>query len=41
MARAWRWAEVPHRQRATFWWGIAWTALNIGIVLMIVLLASG
>ncbi len=35
-----QWAAAHNLERRALWWGLAWIAVNIGIVVMIVLVAS-
>lgn len=40
MARAAEWAEKHDLEPWALWWGLAWTAINLAVVVAIVLIAS-
>jgi hypothetical protein len=40
LARAGRWIEDHNLDHRTLWWGLTWTAGNIGLVVLLTLLAS-
>lgn len=40
MLRTGRWTEIPQDERQAIWWGLVWTVLNIGLVVLLVLAAS-
>jgi hypothetical protein len=39
MARIAQWIETHDHDPGTVWWGLAWIAVNIGVVVLLVLLA--
>lgn len=40
MIRAWRSADYDQQQRWAVFWGVAWTVLNIGVVVFILAIAG-
>lgn len=40
MIRAWRTAPYDQNQRRILFWGVAWTLLNIGLVIFLTAIAA-